>query len=201
MQQDGYKPAVEDLRPAHEVLTREFTKLSKPAKALVKPEYSCGEYLRELLRTHLLEDGIEFIGHALPLRHAVWWGCCCLATVTPPKAMTDKDRQAFGASYRWVVEPTDRHRAYAESISRVVLEVTPPLLLARATGYPKFKLPDPIKALKRNFNKEGVITAVNVATVDAEEIDEIRRKFIEVGLAVSRNKIVWRNPGQNPIPQ
>ncbi|QDU60667.1 hypothetical protein Pan216_15150 [Planctomycetes bacterium Pan216] len=191
---DQMEPAIDELVPAQQVLTREFTKLSRPARALIHPAQTCGDYLETLVDEQLLEDALDFIGHALPLRHAIWWGCCCIAAVTPPETLEGKDRKAFAGTCRWVADPTDRRREYVHRVTRVVTDVTASILLARAAGYPNMKLPEPLAALKRNFKKEGVIAAVNIATLDGDDVDATRRQFLEIGLDVSRGKTVWHPP-------
>ncbi|QDU59349.1 hypothetical protein Pan216_01770 [Planctomycetes bacterium Pan216] len=157
--EEELEPAIDDLRTADHVLEREFTKLCDAARELLRPEMSYGAYLKALLHAEFLEDGLDFVGHALPLRHAVWWGCCCIGKVMPPDEPGEKDRQVFGATFRWVVEPTEEHRAAIQRLTRVVTKLTAPILLGRATGFAELKLPEPLAALKRDFRKEGVIAA------------------------------------------
>lgn len=186
-----YEPAIDDLQTAQHVVEREFTKLSGPAIALLQSDMSCGTYLKALLSNQLLEDGLEFVGHALPVRHAIWWGCCCIGSTIPPEAMETKDRKAFAATFRWVVDPSEKHAAYLHRTTRVFVKISAPIMLARSAGFPNFKLPEPLAALKRDFKKEGVVSAVNIASVEADDLEQCRRSFLELGLRVSRNKLVW----------
>ncbi|QDU60132.1 hypothetical protein Pan216_09690 [Planctomycetes bacterium Pan216] len=188
------EPAIDHYVSASELTEREFTKLSPPAVAMVKEGQSCGELIEQLLHAQLLEDALEFIGHALPVRHSIWWGCCCIADVTPPASMNERDRKAFSATFRWVVEPTELHREYVHRLTRIVGTISAPVMLARAAGFPSMPLPEPLISLKREFRKEGAISAVNLATLEGEEVDLVQRRFIKIGLDVSQGKIVWKKP-------
>jgi hypothetical protein len=83
--------------------------LSGPARALLRPEASVGEFLGQLAKAELLTDSIALMAHALPKREAVWWACLAAKKIvdekTPPEV-----RHALSAAEAWVHKPCEETR-------------------------------------------------------------------------------------------
>src|SRR5262245_47973251 len=87
--------------------------LAEPARALLKPGLTSGQYLGWLIDQGQLAAALRFLAWALGRREAVWWACRCVALVSSDQDRPE-ERVALEAARRWAAAPTEDNRRWAE---------------------------------------------------------------------------------------
>jgi hypothetical protein len=167
-------------------------KLDEKARALLRDEMGAREFVEVLLAQGLYVPAIDFLAHALPARHAIWWGCLCLQYATGDK-LTEPDKSAAAAAVRWVLQPTEENRAAAKAPAEKAGYSSAAATLARAANWTGGSLgpPDMPPVPPGPFlPATAVATAINFAAVKVEpsKVVGTHRLFIELGIEVAEGR-------------
>ena len=161
--------------------------LPKEARGLLKDGMAPREFADALLANKQYVTAIDFLSHALPPREGIWWGCLCLQSAAGNE-LEPSDKEAATAAVRWVLKPTEPHRAAAKSPAEATGLKTPAGALAAAVtqtdsaeGQPK---PAPFAAAKT------IGLAVKLATIKGEpaRILDRQKAFVELGLEIAEGR-------------
>jgi hypothetical protein len=161
--------------------------LPKEARGLLKDGMNPREFADALLANKQYVTGIDFLSHALPPREGIWWGCLCLQSAVGDE-LEPSEKEAATAAVRWVLSPTDAHRAAAKAPAEAMgPKATAGALAAAVTqtgapdGQPK---PTPFAAAK------SVALAVKLATIKGEPSRILNRQkaFVELALEVAEGR-------------
>lgn len=71
-----------------------------------------GNLIDAAIEQELFNDITIFIAHALPVREAVWWACCCAAQRTD---WNEAEADAIRVAKAWVHAPDEASRRLAEA--------------------------------------------------------------------------------------
>ncbi len=170
--------------------------LGEPARALLQPGLTSGQYLERLIAQGELASAVRFLAWALERREAVWWACRCVALVTG-----DNDRKqelaALEAARAWVAAPSEESRRLAETTAAAADYATPAGCVALAAFWsggslapPKLEAVPPAEHLLPGAVANGILLAA-VKRYPAKA-DEKYRQFLAVGKDIVAGTDRWK---------
>jgi hypothetical protein len=155
--------------------------LTPKARALLRPETTPAEYLKELAGASLYADAFTLIAHVLPPRLLVWWGCLCLRGLAGSELPATVNTN-FESAVNWVCRPTEACRRAAEAAAT-----------ASGPGVLGFRLVRAIAALpgdprrSAEYVVEALLNAVSQAGPSLGPA--LARQFVVFGIDVERGAI------------
>ncbi len=188
----------------------------------VRPLLHAKQTPLEFLDVLVAEDGrlpsaVDFLGHALPRREAVWWGCLCVWREWGPQ-LSVPEQQALFAAVGWVLEPTEDHRQGAGAAAKAVHPLLGPVnMSADPTDLPT-DLPDsaaghiaqavfesggsllpsemPVIEPHPGGTASSVGNAVHMLALSLpmDEIMPSYRRLVALGIGVALDKYPWPAP-------
>jgi hypothetical protein len=167
--------------------------LNKEARTLLREGQVPREFVEALLANRQYITGIDFVGHALPAREAVWWGCLCLQH-TCGSNLSISDQAACQAAVRWVLEPTEENRLAAKEHSEKAGQGSVAEALAGASHLTEDPSCPPDPSRKPSFGPaKAVAGAIKLASTKADpsRIVETHRLFLELGIGVAEGRFRW----------
>jgi hypothetical protein len=170
--------------------------LSDEARALLEPGLTPGAYLDRLTGAGHLADAELFLAHALPKREAVWWGCRCARRAAGPEPPAEA-AAALAAAEAWAAAPGDVNRrktypaAEAAGFGHPAGCVALAVFLSGGSIAPPGLAPVPPA---EHLTGDCVASALKIAAVlnDPATAPEAHRAFLEIGLAVARGEVRWK---------
>ena len=164
--------------------------LKKEAQALLRKRMTPWEFLDALVAGKQYVAGIDFIAHALPRREGVWWACLCIQQAFGDR-WSEADKAACRAAVFWVYQPNEMYRLATQAPAAAAGLQSPAGILAAGVyqsgdnlAPPKLPpVPPPPFATEK-----AVANAVKMAATKVEPLKmaEMRRLFLELGIAVAR---------------
>jgi hypothetical protein len=154
-------------------------------------------YLEALASAGHFGDAAGFLAAALPKREAVWWACRC-AREAPGEPPSGDAELALRAAETWTVSPGEVNRRKAMGAAEKVGFGQPSGCAALAAflsggslAPPTLKeVPSPGHACARAVAGSILLAA---SKAKPEAIAAIRRKFLNLGLAVARGEDRWKD--------
>jgi hypothetical protein len=168
-------------------LCKYFT-LGEEAKQALTPEMTPQEFLQLAAEKKWHPDAIQFLGHYLPKRQAVFWAISC--TKQSPAEKLPNAEAALKAAEAWIAEPTEENRKATLNAANDADTSTPAGATALAAyysdGLPQTQ--DPKMNAKAYF-MTAKLTAGAVlmaATEDSEQVLPRLEAFVGRGIEIAR---------------
>lgn len=140
------------------------------------------------LEAELFSDVAIFIAHALPVREAIWWACCCTSFRTD---WNEDESNAIRAAKAWVHTPDETARRFAEQMAEKADLQTGAGWTAQAAFWSSGSMTgpdDPIVPPPANLYSHAVAGAVNLSAAlpDGEDATERYDAFFKMGLDIAQ---------------
>ncbi|MGF1834227.1 DUF6931 family protein [Photobacterium sanguinicancri] len=140
------------------------------------------------LEAELFSDTAIFIAHALPVREAIWWACCCTSLLND---WNEDEFNAIRAAKAWVHTPDETARRFAEQMAIKADLQTGAGWVAQAafwSGGSMTSPSDPVVPPPANLYSHAVAGAVNLtaALPDGEDAAERYEIFFKIGLNIAQ---------------
>jgi hypothetical protein len=167
--------------------------LSEEAEPLLKEGLNSRSFLTTLIDKGQFLDAVRFLAHALPKRHAVWWGYLCGRQAhgqEPPAKIV----AALQAAERWLKDPSEAHREAAGQAGKKAEMSTPAGLVAMAAFWTGGSMVPGIDAPPgETMTASAVATAVHLAALacKASKPPDNFREFLDWGVEVANGKRRW----------
>ncbi|WP_064609368.1 DUF6931 family protein [Photobacterium sp. J15] len=135
----------------------------------------------------LFADAITYLAHALPVREAVWWACCCAASRNDWK---EDEWNAIRAAKAWVHTPDETSRRFAEQMAEIAGLESGAGWSAQAafwSGGSMTKPEEPVVPPPEYLYAQAVAGCINLTAVlpDGEEAKERYSNFVDIGLNIA----------------
>lgn len=169
--------------------------LDPKALKLLRSGMSPREYVDELGEKKQYFAGIDFVAHALPAREAIWWGCLCLQQACGDK-LEDREKVAWRAAVRWVLQPNEANRAAAKRPADALGLASPAGALVVAANQsggniaPPNMPPTPPSPFA-SARAVAIAVKLTSAKVDPPAILSTQHAFIELGMGVAEGRFSW----------
>ncbi|MFT5559507.1 MAG: hypothetical protein ACI9RZ_001993 [Sphingobacteriales bacterium] len=136
----------------------------------------------------LFSDIVIFIAHALPVREAVWWACCCAAQRTD---WNDDEANAIRAAKAWVHAPDETSRRFAEQMANKAKLQTGAGWVAQAafwSGGSMIAAGEPLVPAPEHLYSHAVAGAISLTAVIPEGQDAKARyaDYLAIGLNIAQ---------------
>ena len=140
------------------------------------------------INTELFGDVVIFIAHALPVREAIWWACCC--TEQRDDWNTD-EINAIHAAKAWVNTPDEASRRFAEKMAIKAELQTGAGWTAQAafwSGGSMIAVGEPVIAPPQYLYSHAVAGAINLSAVmpDGLAAKERYSHYFAIGFHIAR---------------
>lgn len=141
------------------------------------------EFLDVLLDRGLYPDAVDFLGHALRVRAAVWWGCLGIRHALGTN-LGELESAALFRAGDWVVHGSADARARAKLAAEGVDRSSPTHFVALAAAQSNHKEPSAA---------DSICTAIKLlaANAGAKTDDIIMRQLLMIGLGVAEGDHGW----------
>ena len=175
---------------AAEVCARFY--LDKKPMQLLKPGMAPRDYIEALVENKEYLAAMDFVAHALPHRHSIWWGCLCLQHTCGTK-LEPWERVAAKTAVLWILQPNEANRVAAKHPADVLGLGSPAGALASAANQTGGSLAPPnmpLVAPSPFAPARAVAIAVKVASTkgDPPSIARTQHALIELGVAVAEGR-------------
>lgn len=168
---------------------QDILKLFEPSEELseqLEENMAPAALINKLHEAKLYNDLVIFISHAIPVREAIWWGCCCLADQQWNQIETD----ALRAAQAWVKSPDETTRRHAEQTALKAQFQTAPGWIAQASFWSGGSITPPGQPATMppsHLYAHAVAGAINLAALlpDGSEADKRYTKYIKSGLDIA----------------
>lgn len=140
------------------------------------------------IEAELFSDTAIFIAHALPVREAIWWACCC---ADQRKDWSPDEANAVRAAKAWVHTPDETSRRFAEKMAEQAQLQTGAGWVAQAafwSGGSMIAPGEPVVPPPEYLYSHAVAGAVNLCAVLPDGLDAKPRyaKFFKIGLHIAQ---------------
>lgn len=140
------------------------------------------------IEQELFSDIVIFIAHALPVREAVWWSCCCAAQRTD---WNDNEANAIRAAKAWVHTPDETSRRFSEQMADKAQLQTGAGWVAQAafwSGGSMIAVGEPLVPAPEYLYSHAVAGAVNLTAVMPDGLDAKARyaDYLAIGLNIAQ---------------
>lgn len=176
----------------------EQAQLEDEARGLAEEGMRPEPFVGRLREEGLYGEAVAVLARALPVREAIGWACLCDRSTTPAE---DDERHAalLEAVERWVREPGDEHRRAALELAQDEPDQGSGQMLGMAVGYSAGKLRvgnNPPVEIPTETVPAMIAGAVmlSASRVDAAEVEETFRDFVERGVKVASGR-----GGRSPV--
>ncbi|OAN17816.1 Twin-arginine translocation pathway signal [Photobacterium jeanii] len=166
---------------------------SEELLTLAKQHEQPASLIRAAINAELYSDTAIFLAHALPVREAVWWACCC-ASLRPD--WSEDESNAVRAAKAWVHTPDETARRFAEQMATKADLQTGAGWVAQAafwSGGSMTSPSDPVVPPPANLYAHAVAGAINLCAAlpinDEVEGDEAKKRYIaffNIGLNIAQ---------------
>jgi hypothetical protein len=178
--------------------------LTPEGEALLLPGMTVKEYFRLLMAGNEVLDANRVLAHAMPKRHALWWGLLSVWDSLQPKA-PENIAEVLGAVARFVAEPSEQQRRTVEELSGLVRADSSSYCLAMGAflSSGSMSLPHLPTVLPKPFLTGRLVgVAVYLASVAhwPHKYKERLHHYIALGLDVVRNPDPWSQASAVPEP-
>ncbi|OQX38026.1 MAG: Twin-arginine translocation pathway signal [Oceanospirillales bacterium LUC14_002_19_P2] len=132
-------------------------------------------------------DLIIFLAHALPVREAIWWACCCTDNRSD---WNEAEIRAIQAACAWVSVPDETNRRHAEAMAQAAGLETAPGWVSQAafwSGGSLIEKGQPAVQPPPNLYAHAVAGAINLCAVlpDGAEAEHRYPDFVRIGLNIA----------------
>ena len=140
------------------------------------------------IKQQLFSDVVIFIAHALPVREAIWWACCC---ATQQKDWNEDEANAIRAAKAWVHAPDETTRRMAEQMAIKAELQTGAGWVAQAafwSGGSMIAVGEPVIPPPEYLYSHAVAGAVNLSAVlpDGQEALPRYDSYLKIGLNIAQ---------------
>jgi hypothetical protein len=178
--------------------------LTPEGEALLRPGLTAKEYFRLLMANNEVLDANRVLAHAMPKRHALWWGLLCVWDSLQPKA-PENVAEVLSSVARFVAEPGEQQRRTVEELAGLVRADSSSYCLAMGAFLSggSMSLPHLPTVLPKPFLTGRLVgVAVYLASVAhwPHKYKERLRNYLTLGLEVVRTPNPWSQPVAVPVP-
>ncbi|WP_299017771.1 Twin-arginine translocation pathway signal [uncultured Photobacterium sp.] len=136
----------------------------------------------------LFNDVVLFIAHALPVREAVWWACCCTAT---RDNWNDDEANAIRSAKAWVHTPDETSRRFAEQMAIKADLQSGAGWVAQAafwSGGSMTGIDAPVVPPPEHLYSHAVAGAINLSAVmpDGTDAEKRYQHYLAMGLNIAQ---------------
>lgn len=182
---------------AIEFSTSQRIKLRPESWMLLKPNLTVAEFLDLLRAKHHHADARRVLAHALPKRHALWWGCLCAWEAYRPEPHADI-LEILQTVTAYIQEPTNdrRWRLYRLGRAMGFHSLTGQLAMAAFCSGGSLGLQELAVSPRPYLTGRLVGVAVYLASVrrDPARYKERLQQFLALGLEIASGDNLWPMP-------
>ncbi|MCW8327858.1 Twin-arginine translocation pathway signal [Photobacterium sp. SDRW27] len=136
----------------------------------------------------LFSDAVIFIAHALPVREAIWWACCC---AEQRDDWNPDEANAIRAAKAWVHTPDETSRRFAEKMAEKAELQTGAGWVAQAafwSGGSMIAPGEPVVPPPEYLYSHAVAGAVNLTAVMPDGLEAKQRysRYFKIGLNIAQ---------------
>jgi pSer/pThr/pTyr-binding forkhead associated (FHA) protein len=158
-------------------------------------KWSSEKLIEQLQQQQKLVPALKYLAYALPKRSAVWWSCQCVRQAGG-EALKPDDRAALESAEAWVANPSEDNRRAAMAVADKQKHATAACWAnvgAFWSGGSMAPPASPVIPPAEDLTGKAIFGAVQLAAVaqQPEKAAEKHKKFISLGLAVSRGENTW----------
>ena len=170
--------------------------IGEPARALLRPDMTPGQFLDLLIQKDHLADAVRFLASALTKFEAVWWGIqSARATAVPPAVLPPKQVAALTAAEKWLQDPSEDNRRAALPAALEAGTPTPGSLVAIGVFYSGGSLaPASVPTVPAGEHLTAAMIAgavIQAAYGDADKAKERLKAFLTKGGEIANGLSRW----------
>ncbi|MGF1717836.1 DUF6931 family protein [Photobacterium chitinilyticum] len=140
------------------------------------------------IKAEFFSDTAIFIAHALPVREAVWWACCC---ADQRNDWSPDEANAIRAAKAWVHTPDETSRRFAEQMAEQAQLQTGAGWVAQAafwSGGSMIAAGEPVVPPPEYLYSHAVAGAVNLCAVLPDGLSAKSRyaQYFKIGLHIAQ---------------
>lgn len=174
------------------------------SEELLRPGLAVKEYFRALMDRNCVMDANRVLAHAMPKRHALWWGLLCTWEALQPN-VPENLAEVLGGVARFVVEPSEVRRREVEALAGLVRPETGSYCLAMGAFLSQGSMSEPHlpEVLPKSFLTGRLVgVAVYLAAVARKPLlyKDRLRNLLAIGLDVVRTPEPWIAPAGTSEP-
>ena len=156
--------------------------------ALAEQYQTPAAVIEKAIEAELFADTALFLAHALPVREAIWWACCC---ASQRNDWNEDEANAIRSARAWVHEPDETARRFAEDMAKKADLQTGAGWVAQAAFWSGGSMTAPSEPLVQPpeyLYSQAVAGAVNLiaALPDGEHAIERYEHYFKLGLHIAQ---------------